>query len=428
MRDTPQHRVRSAADGVSLPGGPPRAPRRGDRGAVLVHVAVAMMGLLAFSALSIDLGTLWVARGQAQNAADAAALAGGVSLAYIDETDTDAAQAAARTVAQAHAVWGSTVAPAEVTTTVGTCPAGAPGVAGACMGVVVARNAASGSPLPVFFARMFGATGNQLHASASAKVMLGNRTTCPRPLAIADRWDDRRDTTAPADAAWTLDDLYEAYDATGAPLGGVTDLYRPADAGSAGSGWTLSHVRPSPALTFRLPVGSGAPVTPLAADQMISLDLPRPGGAEDEVYRYRENLESCAGVELAIGASVASIYAHRAFYTTLPLGDLIAQDPGAAWDDGAQAIRGSAFPVSPRLITIAVIDPDLYSQQDRSSGTARPTLRIRNLAGFFLEQVVEGAGDVLIRGRLARTAGMFSADAPAITDQASFLRTVALVR
>src|SRR3712207_6859544 len=41
-----------------------RRPGGGERGAVLVHVAVAMTGLLAFSALSIDLGTMWVARAQ----------------------------------------------------------------------------------------------------------------------------------------------------------------------------------------------------------------------------------------------------------------------------------------------------------------------------------------------------------------------------
>ena len=49
---------------------------------MLVHVAVAMIGLLAFSALSIDYGVMWTARRQAQNAADAAALAGAISLAF----------------------------------------------------------------------------------------------------------------------------------------------------------------------------------------------------------------------------------------------------------------------------------------------------------------------------------------------------------
>ena len=53
-----------------------------DRGAVLVHVALAMLVLIAFSALAIDYGALLVSRSQAQNAADAAALAGASSLAF----------------------------------------------------------------------------------------------------------------------------------------------------------------------------------------------------------------------------------------------------------------------------------------------------------------------------------------------------------
>src|SRR5687768_16317539 len=85
-----------------LPGG------RRERGAVLVHVAVAMTGLLAFSALTIDLGSLWVARGQAQNAVDAAALAGAIALA--GNPDPSLAEAAARAIAQEHAIWGEPVA------------------------------------------------------------------------------------------------------------------------------------------------------------------------------------------------------------------------------------------------------------------------------------------------------------------------------
>ncbi|MGH9197813.1 MAG: pilus assembly protein TadG-related protein, partial [Acidimicrobiia bacterium] len=48
------------------------------------------MGLLAvtaFSAFVVDYGVLWVGRRQAQNAADAAARAGAVSLAFDDATD-----------------------------------------------------------------------------------------------------------------------------------------------------------------------------------------------------------------------------------------------------------------------------------------------------------------------------------------------------
>ncbi len=53
----------------------------GERGASLVLVAISLVALLAASALAIDLGMLYVARSQAQQAADAAALAGATALA-----------------------------------------------------------------------------------------------------------------------------------------------------------------------------------------------------------------------------------------------------------------------------------------------------------------------------------------------------------
>ncbi len=80
------------------------------RGAVLIHVAVAMLGLLAFSALVIDYGIFWAARRQAQNSADAGALAGAMGLAYDDPTDfsdTGPAKLAARAAALANLVFGA---------------------------------------------------------------------------------------------------------------------------------------------------------------------------------------------------------------------------------------------------------------------------------------------------------------------------------
>ena len=58
-----------------------------ERGAVIVHVTIALVGLLAFSIFVVDYGVMWAARRQAQNAADAAALAGAISLAYVDFDD-----------------------------------------------------------------------------------------------------------------------------------------------------------------------------------------------------------------------------------------------------------------------------------------------------------------------------------------------------
>ncbi len=55
-----------------------------ERGAILIQVAISIMALTAFTAFVVDYGVLWVARGQAQNAADAGALAGAIALAFDD--------------------------------------------------------------------------------------------------------------------------------------------------------------------------------------------------------------------------------------------------------------------------------------------------------------------------------------------------------
>ncbi len=59
---------------------------RSERGVTLIHVAASIFILMGFSAFVLDHGVLMLSRGQAQNVADMAALAGGIARA-IDEPD-----------------------------------------------------------------------------------------------------------------------------------------------------------------------------------------------------------------------------------------------------------------------------------------------------------------------------------------------------
>lgn len=73
--------------------------RRGERGQTIILVAVALVSLLAMAALAIDVTTLYVARGEMQRAADAAALAG--AKAFVDSGITsDPGSATRQTMAQ----------------------------------------------------------------------------------------------------------------------------------------------------------------------------------------------------------------------------------------------------------------------------------------------------------------------------------------
>src|SRR5262245_55939718 len=104
-----------------------------ERGAVLVHVAVAMLALIALSALAVDYGAFWVSRRQAQNSADAAALAGALSLAFDDPDDIARAQATAAAAGVANQVWGAapSIVPATDVQLI-PCPPGAPGLPDTC--------------------------------------------------------------------------------------------------------------------------------------------------------------------------------------------------------------------------------------------------------------------------------------------------------
>ena len=64
---------------------------------------------MAFSALSVDYGVMWSSRRQAQNAADAAAHAGAVSLAFDSPSDFERARAVAETVGESNRVFGGTL-------------------------------------------------------------------------------------------------------------------------------------------------------------------------------------------------------------------------------------------------------------------------------------------------------------------------------
>ena len=116
----------------------------GERGALLVHAALAMLALIAFSALAIDYGALLLGRRQAQNAADAAALAGAVSLAFDDPDDIARAQATAAAAGTANQVLGAapSIVPATDVQIIFPCPPGSPGLPDTCIRADVYRSAA----------------------------------------------------------------------------------------------------------------------------------------------------------------------------------------------------------------------------------------------------------------------------------------------
>jgi Flp pilus assembly protein TadG len=170
-------------------------PRSKERGVTIALVAVAMVSIIAMAALSIDIGTLYQAKAQAQRAADAAALTAArvISISGItgDPNNTSGAwqltcgaggtaTLAATAVAQVQANFVGGIQASKVTVTYGT------GAATDCSTLSGATSAFSVNPtvnvyvqqatLPTFFGRIFGlipggtSSNSGVSATATAEV------------------------------------------------------------------------------------------------------------------------------------------------------------------------------------------------------------------------------------------------------------------
>ena len=145
------------------------------------------------SAFVLDYGVMWMARRQAQNAADAGALAGAIARAFDETADppsaTGLAYQSAVTAASANEVFNQ-VGGIRVDW---TCPSYATG--GKCVRVDVHRDGtdidgvpgADSNALPVFFAGLFGLNSQPVRATATAGVGVGNSVECMRRFGVADR-------------------------------------------------------------------------------------------------------------------------------------------------------------------------------------------------------------------------------------------------
>jgi hypothetical protein len=173
--------------------------RRSERGQTLVLVAISLVSLLAMGAIAIDVVTLYVARGEAQRSADAAALAGAQELvanSVVSDPCNTTLATSAQTLATARAISVASTnliagAPPDVVTPT------YPGTAGCTYGinpqiqVTVQRH-----NLPVFFARIWSSATNTVTAVATAEAydpanasavtgtMLPVAPSCVKPMLI----------------------------------------------------------------------------------------------------------------------------------------------------------------------------------------------------------------------------------------------------
>jgi Flp pilus assembly protein TadG len=360
-----------------------------ERGAVVIQVAVFLLFLMAFSAFVVDYGVLWVARGQAQNAADSGALAAAVNLEF-NPSNTAQAIDAAKSMAGSTPVWTENTAPANVLVETGLpCPPGSGGGPG-CVRVDVMRGAKDRAnlqhtnTLPTFFATLVGVGSQAIKATAMAQVTSGNAVTCIKPWIVADKWIDNNE---PPIGGWAQGDTYsppvDTYTAPGFKPDTDTGLELVLKEGAVGtwsSGWTQQ-------IDFDR-TGSSAYSDEIAGcpDWVPTVAIYDPTYPCSSRGDTADPSRGCVSVKTGMAAGP----------TKQGVDDLVAKDPSAYWNgttvaggcmDAGNCDNPASPNLSPRIAPIAVFNTQQYYNEANGGACNGTTCvaQVVNLMGFFLE-------------------------------------------
>ena len=359
--------------------------RDDERGMSIIFVSLGFMAFMSATTLAIDVGMLMTARSQAQNAADAGALAGATALAFNSFTDQSAsgpAVTSAINAAKANLVIGQ--AP-SVTVADVTFPQDPITGQFNAVRVLVHRTQARGNPVETLIAQIFGVRTVDINATATAGAVPANAEICVLPLTIPDKWIEKH----------SPDDSFDMYDDKGNPLGNPDVYIPPGQTGATGYNPDTDR-----GLQLALKSNNGTKVAPSMYNPW---DLPGSVGGSD----YRNNIASCNQNLVKMGDDMVPENGNMVGPTQQGTDDLIGQDPSAYWDTFCDCVKGSAFPVSPRIRVVPLYDPVIYAQ-GQQSGKSGPQLRVVNYLGFFIES--NGGGQVI--GRMTPILGKISGNGP----------------
>jgi hypothetical protein len=378
----------ASGDSFALPG----TMRNSERGAILIHVAFALMALLCFTAVVMDHGAMLSARRQAQTAADAGALAGALSLQE-SFTNTTEAELAAKHFAGANAVWGQATAAEHVIVST-PLPFPCPGSGAlSCIRVDVLRgttdrdNVLHTNYLPTYMARLFGVDTQGVRATATAEVAAANMVKCIKPWIVADRWIDNSGTGTNTSAFDQLDSFNPGVDsyapgAEGTGFSAETDvgyeLMLKGEGRDWSAGWSMEIDLGggNGANAYRNEIGGCPDYVP-----EIGLYDPEFPCVDRDDWSYEHG---CLNVKTGV----------RQGPTEQGVRDLIALDDEAEWDPDTNTVVGGCMAdgscdpnptgalISPRIVPIALFDPQAYI--DAGYTGENGMARVVNLLGFFV--------------------------------------------
>ncbi|MBA3887125.1 MAG: hypothetical protein H0X67_15555 [Acidobacteria bacterium] len=351
----------------------------------LVFIGMGLMAFLSASMLAIDVGMLMTARNQAQNSADAGALAGATALLYDDfkdRTPGGPAVTSAINAGIANEVMSESVAVAPGDVQFLTDPAGRSNR----VRVTVRRTAQRGNPVSTLVAQFFGMNTADIMAAATAEVSPANAMTCVKPFTIPDRWIENQ--TPP----WDPTDSFDLYDSKGKPLANP-DVYIPATSTSY-SGYNAERDKGT---IVTLKADNDSKIYP-----SIYYPWAPPGNSGGSDYRW--NIENCNQSIMAFGEMLTPEPGNMVGPTKSGIEALIAKDPYAYWDTANNRVVSTMHP-SPRVAIIPLFDPDFYETGKHSGRKA--DLRAVNYLGFFIVGMKgnEVVGRVTPVGGLRRGSG-----------------------
>src|SRR5262245_6679418 len=376
---------------------------RDERGMSVIYLAVGLTSFIAATTLAIDVGMFMNARSQAQNSADAGALAGVSALVFNDFNNRSSSGPAVQNALDAaHAnkviFEAPSVLPGDVTFPVG--PTGNNRVQ-----VNVFRTDAQGretpGPVPTLMGRMFGVATGNIAATATAEASPADAMTCVKPFMIPDKWEEVQ--TPP----WDSGDTFKMYDKWGNELPD-RDRYIPVRNcptcrdNPAYTGYSIKNDKGTQLI---LRAGTGGNITP---SFYYSWKMPGEIGGDF----YRENIANCNMSVVKWNDDITQEPGDKMGPTIQGIEDLIAKDPAAYWDASCQCVKGSTYSgQSPRTFPIPLYDPAYYDF-GRTHGRDAD-FRVANFLGFFADHVQGNQIYGYITGIIGVVSGTLPGPAPA---------------
>ena len=367
-----------------------------------VFIGMGMMAFMSASMLAIDVGMLMTSRNQAQNSADAGALAGAAALIYDDydnRTATGPAVTNAINTAKANKVMAANVSvePGDVQFLAG------PNGEQNRVRVTVRRTSSRNNPLQTLIASIFKMNTADISAVATAEVAPANAMTCVKPFTIPDRW---REMQTPG---FDETDGFDMVDKKGKPIPNP-DIYIGPDDKVNYTGYNAERDK---GMLLTLKADNGSKIAPSFYQAWSMNDVT---GADE----YRWSIGHCNTQMMGFGQTFTPEPGMMDGPTVDGMEDLYNLDPQAYWDNSNKKVVTKKHP-SPRVVAIPLFDPVYYDTGTRQGRKA--SLKFVNYLGFFIERI---DGDE-VRGRITPIGGLRKGAGFGPSPEGAFPVTIRLV-